>query len=268
MGLGWFVNVPDFEGPLASNVAGIEEGHATLDSLRAVLSSELGLSPDAKTVLWGYSGGSIASEWALEFQEQYAPELKIHGAALGGLVPNITHVVETVQGTPFAYIAVGAILGPTTQYPEAYDFLISQLKTTGPYNRTGFLAAKKMSSTQGFIDGDAILNAPILKAIFEENLLMTYHGVPRVPLFIYKAIHDEVTLVEDTDEYVERNCLLGANILYHRNTIGGHVDEDTNGDSRAVAWLGSVLDGSYASRYQAVGCTVQNVTVGIVDTGM
>ncbi len=280
LGLGWFVSVPDFEGPLASNPAGILEGHSTLDSLRAVLSSDLGLTPDARYALWGYSGGAIASEFALEFQEQYAPELKISGAALGGLPPNFTHSWETVSGTSFAYITVSGLLGITNQYPDAYDFLVSQLKTSGPYNKTGFLAAKNMSYTQGFIafsgqnvfdyfvNGSAIMQAALIAEVLEENGIMTYHGVPRVPLFVYKAIHDEVTLVGDTDAYVERNCLLGANILYQRNTVGGHVDEDTNGNARAFVWLGSVLDGSYAARYETVGCTTQNVTVDVVDTGL
>jgi hypothetical protein len=51
LSLGWFVNVPDFEGPLASNVAGIFEAHATIDSLRAILSlaQTLGLSLPQKS---------------------------------------------------------------------------------------------------------------------------------------------------------------------------------------------------------------------------
>ena len=32
---GWYVNVPDFEGPLASFTLGVQAGHATLDSIRA-----------------------------------------------------------------------------------------------------------------------------------------------------------------------------------------------------------------------------------------
>ena len=34
---GWFVNTPDYEGPLASYCAGVQAGHATLDSIRAIL---------------------------------------------------------------------------------------------------------------------------------------------------------------------------------------------------------------------------------------
>ncbi|KAJ6161284.1 hypothetical protein N7470_004680 [Penicillium chermesinum] len=121
LGRGWFVTVPDFEGPSAANVAAIQEGHATIDSIRASLRSGLGLDKTSRVALWGYSGGSIASEWALEFQEQYAPELQIHGAALGGLVANNTRCIYVVDGTPLAYIAVGAINGLSfsTQRPTS-----------------------------------------------------------------------------------------------------------------------------------------------------
>lgn len=62
LGRGWYVNVPDFEGTLASFTAGVQEGHATLDSVRAVLSAGLGVDSGSRYALWGYSGGSIASE--------------------------------------------------------------------------------------------------------------------------------------------------------------------------------------------------------------
>ncbi|KAL3451717.1 lipase [Aspergillus insuetus] len=273
LGRGWYVNTPDFEGPLAANVAGIQEGHATLDSLRAALAAGVGLQRDARVALWGYSGGSIASEWALEFQEQYAPELKIDGAALGGLVANNTHCIDMVQNGPLAYIAVGAMMGPLIQHPEAFQRLINQLKPSGPYNKTGFLAAFHLNGGEFeyyagqniydyFVNGAAVLHDPLIRQTLLENQFMTYHGVPRSPIFIYKAIADEATAIEDSDYYVERNCMLGANILYERNTVGGHLDEYANGVPRARAWLESVLDGSYPDKYQTRGCIMKDVTIG------
>ena len=64
---GWFVSVPDYEGPLASFTSGIISGHATIDSIRAVMAvaGSFGLRlPEARVALWGYSGGALASEWA------------------------------------------------------------------------------------------------------------------------------------------------------------------------------------------------------------
>lgn len=104
---GWFVNVPDYEGPLASFVAGVQSGHATIDSIRAVLTAneKLGLAKDVRYAMWGYSGGALASEWAAELQVQYAPEMNFSGAAIGGLTPNITSVLLTINQTPNAGLA-------------------------------------------------------------------------------------------------------------------------------------------------------------------
>jgi len=96
---GWFVSVPDYEGPLASFTAGVMSGHATIDSVRAVFNARkrYGLRRDARYAMWGYSGGALASEWAAELQVQYAPEMSFAGAALGGLTPNITSVLEIIN---------------------------------------------------------------------------------------------------------------------------------------------------------------------------
>jgi secretory lipase len=64
---GWFVSVPDYEGPDASYTAGVMSGLATIDSVRAVLASagNWGMrSADSKVTLFGYSGGALASEFA------------------------------------------------------------------------------------------------------------------------------------------------------------------------------------------------------------
>jgi len=64
---GWFVSVPDYEGPAASYTAGVASGLATIDSVRAVLAAagNWGMrSEDAKVAMFGYSGGALASEFA------------------------------------------------------------------------------------------------------------------------------------------------------------------------------------------------------------
>ena len=142
---GWYVNVADFEGPSASFGLGVQEGHAVLDSVRAALSSGYGLTFDTRYAICGYSSGSIATIWAAEPQIQYAPELVFSGAALGGLVPNVTSLLHSIDGTPAAGLLTSALLGITTQHPAAYDYLVSKTKTSGPYNWTCFFTAKNMS---------------------------------------------------------------------------------------------------------------------------
>ena len=83
---GWFVVAPDFEGSRSSFISGPTEGQATLDSVRAALNFEQGPDPKGySAVIHGYSGGAHATAWAAQLWKTYAPELKLIGAAWGGL---------------------------------------------------------------------------------------------------------------------------------------------------------------------------------------
>ena len=42
---------------------------------------------------------------------------------------------------------------------------------------------------------------------------MGYYGVPAIPVFAYKAIADEASPVENTDELIDYYCGVGANIF-------------------------------------------------------
>lgn len=87
----WIVSTSDYEGEKAAFGSGPQAAYGTLDSIRATLSSGsiTGISRHARTVLFGFSGGSLATEWAAEYHPHYAPELQIAGGALGGLPVNL-----------------------------------------------------------------------------------------------------------------------------------------------------------------------------------
>lgn len=217
---GWFVSVPDYEGPLASFNAGVQSGHATIDSIRAALGAgdEVGLDPDAPAALWGYSGGALASEWAAELQVQYAPGLNLRGAALGGVTPNITSILLYINGGISAGLIPPAILGLTTQHPELDKLVRSRLKTEGPYNATGFLAALNFTSDESIIYyayqdiGDYFQNGlldllgPVARKVMTVDGMMGYHGVPKIHLYVYQAINDEIVPINTTDTLVDRYC--------------------------------------------------------------
>jgi hypothetical protein len=92
---------------------------------------------------------------------------------------------------------------------------------------------------------------------------MGQHGIPMMPLFLYKAIADEVSPIRSTDALVGAYCDKGTRILYQRNTAGEHLSEELNGDSRALAWLDCVLDGKGCRVDLRQHCIVQNVTVDV-----
>ncbi|KAH8883097.1 lipase 5 [Thozetella sp. PMI_491] len=268
---GWAVSVPDFEGPHAAFSAGLQAGHSVIDSVRAVLSFDKFVGPKKiRYTLWGYSGGALASGFAAELQAAYAPELSFAGAAMGGVLSNYTQIIYNVTRSVSAAIIPYSLLGLGNQYPEAMAYLLRQLKEDGPYNKSTFLSALHTTGSEAralfagqnifdyFTNADGILKAPEMVRVLGENWYEGYHGIPQMPLFMYKAIHDENTNIHSTDDHVSRICGVGANVLYERNTIGGHEDEYAAGGPKALEWLSQVLDGKQPE--PTVGCKIEDVT--------
>lgn len=271
LGLGWIVNIPDYEGPTAAFGAGVLAGRATLDSIRAILNlAQLTGSADMTIALWGYSGGSIATGFAAEMQAQYAPELDISGVALGGQLDNLTDNMELLNKSPLTSNIVNCLVGLTTQYPEAADYIRSRLR---PETADVFLSAKDISIDESiakfamkdvydyFIGGEADLQAPILQRILKAEGRRGTYGVPSMPMFIYKAVGDQFCPISLTDSLVETFSRAGADITYERNTVGGHVAEIENGEARVIKWLWSIYDESYTP--SADGCTIRDVSVKV-----
>jgi hypothetical protein len=290
LGQGWVVNVPDFEGSHAAFGLGITEGYAVLDSIRAVQSLAVPTftkqqpkgagETSIRTALWGYSGGSLASLWALELHAGYAPDLHLHGAAVGGIVANVTSTLDELSGTFAAGLLPSFLLGITALDTTARAELVAQLK---PANASIFLSALNMSFFEAdvafagqdviadyFVNGLAsILAQPEIKRVMDNNDYSGYHGIPQVPLFVYKAIGDELAPIKDTDELIEGvYCRLGVDVRYERNTVGGHMSENANGVGRSRQFLTWVLDGIDEGEVVPIGggCSVANVTLGVTTT--
>ena len=79
----------------------LDAARATLRVSSIVEPSRAGRLPLA---LMGYSGGALASGWALQQQKEYAPELSSNlvAAALGGLPVNVEDILLKLNGGPMA----------------------------------------------------------------------------------------------------------------------------------------------------------------------
>src|SRR6202042_101898 len=74
-------------------------GYGTLDALRAT-ESYLDMPADSPVGLTGYSGGSIAADWASELAPSYAPTLDLVGVAEGGIPVDYAHNMTYINGPP------------------------------------------------------------------------------------------------------------------------------------------------------------------------
>jgi hypothetical protein len=244
----------DYEGLRAQYTAGVQSGYATLDSVRASLKAAPtnGLSPKARYALWGYSGGALASEWAAELQPKYAPELHFEGAALGGLIPNVTNVLSTINKGPFAGLAFSGAKGLASAYPNLTAYFNSHLIASkrAEFDSIGSGCLTMASSAGAFKDlysyfdnGQATLSDQVPRSVLAAGGQMGTHGVPEMPLFIYKALADEVSPASDTEELVNLLCSKGATIEYHPDIVGEHITEEVAGSASAFAWISDRLNG-------------------------
>jgi hypothetical protein len=113
---GDIVTVPDFEGTDLHWMAGRESGYGALDAVRAT-ESYLGIGADTAVGLSGYSGGSVAADWASELAPAYAPDVNIVGVAEGGIPANYVHHLEYMNGTDEYSAAIpGELLGLSRSY--------------------------------------------------------------------------------------------------------------------------------------------------------
>jgi hypothetical protein len=276
LGRGWFVSLTDYEGPLAAFSAGVQAGHSILDSIPAVLKvarDHYGFrGNDTTTAMWGYSGGGQATGMAAELAATYAPHLKLAGAVVGGPPPDLRSSMDIVNGRETSGLLIASLIGITVQRPDVWEDLLSRLKPEGPYNRTGFLTGYRTTGSRAlayfldqdvyeyFVNGYDDVWTPELIEIYDQDGVMGKHGTPNMPMFVYLAVNDGFFKVPEADALIQKYCDEGANILYHRNIVGHHKTELTNGRQRALNYLGYVLNGDRDIEVPETGCKCLDVS--------
>jgi len=165
----------------------------------------------------GYSGGAFATSVAIQSQPSYAPELKIAGAVLGGVVAEIRATIDSFNGGPVGGAVPMGIAGVDRAWPEAD--IRSLITAEG---------LKKVDASQGDCINDAVirnpffdikdhevapgaLDVPRIKALLERNSPL-HLGTPTVPVFHYHAQWDELAPLAPAAEMTARWCADGAKV--------------------------------------------------------
>lgn len=291
LGRGWFVNVPDFEGPDAALICVVGEAQATIDSVRALFS----LHDSYKTAQWapqkvstrvalyGFSGGSLATEFVTELLPSYAPELSqtVVGAAINSIPQNITatDLAVGMGGQLFAGLVPATLVGLGRKHGKFNATLYSTLKDSGAYNSTTFLSVETMDfgsiinkfanqniANYFVTDSLDIFKSPEYVEAVNRDAIAGLRCTPRVPLWIFKSVDDEVAPIAETDTLYKHYCGDGARIYYMRNNFqhSGHLDSQTNGFAPALDWLAKALSGTLSQ----TSCSMRNVSIGPSSTGL
>ncbi len=243
---GWAVSVPDHEGPRGAWGAPHEPGYHILDGVRAALNCErLALSPHAPVGMWGYSGGGLATAWAAEVCDQYAPELNIVGAVLGSPVADLGHAFRRLNGSIYAGLPAMVVAALSRIYPEL-DRVIQEHATDD--GKAMLMRVEKMTTAHAvlrlvgmdmakLIDQplEQILLTPEVQHVF--NSIKLGNAVPTPPVLIVQALHDRIVSVDDIDELADTYISHGADVTYHRDLFSEHMLLHPMSAPMTLRWL-------------------------------
>ncbi|MGC4061488.1 MAG: lipase family protein [Aquabacterium sp.] len=231
---GIVVVMSDYEGLDSQWIAGMNTAHGVLDGIRSAIKfSKSGLNTNAPVAMMGFSGGGHATGWAAEVAPEYAPELNIVGAAMGGVPVMVGNVAKKVDGTLFAGVYLGAVVGLSRAYPEidpnkyATPAGLTAIKDMGTRCLLGMFEGKpemllKYAFTKGtkFLKDPNFLDLPEIASIITENSMGS--RIPRIPMYVYEGTSDEIMPIADVDALVQTYCDNGVKVQYNR-TGGDHL---------------------------------------------
>ncbi|MEV0415122.1 lipase family protein [Streptomyces sp. NPDC050448] len=270
---GYDVVIPDTEGQRANFAAGPEYGTNTLDSIRAATKSvQTGLTSSTAFGLMGYSGGSIATNWAAALAPSYAPDVnrKLVGYAEGGLLVDPAHNLKYVDGSlawsgviPMSVIGVSRSYGVDLKaYLNGYGLEVykelehgSILDALGHYPG---LTWKKMAKPE-YADPNSI--PAFLEAVNKLNLGSA--ATPTVPGFIAQGnagilegtfgnhpgvgTGDGVMVTGDVRALARQYCATGGTaVKYSQYELLSHTGAPVVWAPVALGWLGDRFAGRTA----------------------
>lgn len=242
---GYVVTVPDFENETLDFMSGTESGMSTLDAIKATL-AVLKLQRSTPVGMMGYSGGSIAADWASELAPRYAPQLNLVGVAEGGMPVHLAHILRYVDGSPkWSSITPAVMIGiarsyhlDLTPYLSAYGRKIVEAdahECIGEFS--GNLTLKQLFKTQ-YVD---IVHVPVFKKLLNGLIMGSVPGHPTEPLLVVAGnldgTGDGVTIAGDMQALAYEYCQQGVPVDYEEVRQGEHTQTGFAFMPQAFAFL-------------------------------
>lgn len=264
------------DGQTHTYVIGANAGHALLDIVRASRQIPFGsLKSDGKVAISGYSEGGAASLWGAQLAGSYAPELKVVGAAAGGVPGDLRVTANKLNGGPFAGFLVDAVLGLHAAYPNLpFDSLLNDkgakaVKDGRSLCLAGTLAAFLGTDIKNFTTAGYTLDQLYtLKdaggqswgdAVDAQKLGVNIGGPASsakykigFPTYQYRGVLEEVIPIETEDATRQLYCDAGIKTQWNKSYPGDHVLTDGQAINDVAAWL----DDRFADKPAPSNCQV------------
>jgi hypothetical protein len=251
---GYAVVVPDYEGTNLDWGAGQESGYDTLDGVRAA-ENDLKL-PQATTPvgLIGYSGGSIATEFASELAPSYAPKLDIAGVAEGGIPVDFAHNLNYVNGSQDWSGVIPAVLVGTGR---GFDIDLSRYLSPYGTQVTNTVSSQCINNFLGNYPGLTVqkllkpqyqnfLGIPVFATTIN-HLIMSRTGTPKGPLLIgvgnKDGTGDGVMIANDDEALAHTYCQRGVSVQFNVYSGQDHDNAAVPFEGQALTFLTQRLGG-------------------------
>jgi len=255
---GFTVVNADYEGESLDWAAGQESGENTLDGIRAAENS-LGLPSSTDVGMVGYSGGSIATEWASELAPAYAPELHIIGAAEGGIPVDYAHNLTYINGDTDGWAGViPAVLVGTAR---AFDLNLSQYLSAYGQQVVNQVSGECINDFAGSYNGLTVqqllkpeyqnfLGVPTFASIINTLTMGTSSTHPASPLFMgvgnADGTGDDVMVAADVEALAHEYCTKGVPVTFTEYTGADHEEAIAPFESAALTFLENLFAGGPA----------------------
>ena len=256
---GYTVVVSDYESVHLDWGAGQESGYGTLDGIRA---AEHFLKLPAKTPVGmvGYSGGSIATEFASELAPKYAPHLHIVGTAEGGVPVYFAHNLAYINGSPDWSGVIPAVLVGTSRafdidgakYESAYGRKIAHQVSSECINN--FLGSYPGLTIEKLVKKpyQDFFTVPTFARI-NNRLIMSRTGTPKGPLFMgvgnADGTGDDVMVANDVEALAHTYCKRHVSVQFdeYKGSEYDHTDAAVPFEADALTFLTEALNGQKPS---------------------
>ncbi|MEO3785288.1 lipase family protein [Actinocorallia sp. B10E7] len=257
------------DGGVHTYMIGQNAGHSLLDIVRASRRIPGGtLDAQGQVAISGYSEGGAASLWAAQVASSYAPELKVVGAAAGGVPGDLKMTAAKLNGGPFAGFLADAVVGLHEAYPALpFDELlndtgrkaIKDVKENCLFGTLGAFLGKKVESftTEGY----SLEELYGLKdsggnswgqAVEEQKLGVDIGGrwsgakwKIGFPTFQYRGALEEIIPVETQEETRRLYCKAGIPTQFKNNYAGEHLLTDGMAKNDVTAWISDRFAGKW-----------------------
>ncbi|MEV6058405.1 lipase family protein [Nocardia asteroides] len=251
---GWAVVVPDYQGPDSDLFGADGYAHGILDGIRAARAfAPAAIDPAAPIGLWGYSGGAQATAIAAQAQTTYAPELRLAGVALGGVVADLEATMSGFSGGVLGGAVVVGLVGLNRSYPAADipRYLNESGRATLAASQAHcmhdaalaypFLDAAALEAWPG-----SITNNPAVSEVVRKASPLFLPGAPTAPTLLYHAVPDQMSPIAAARALAGKYCATGTPVQRVEDPIGDHGTEAMVGLPTAMSYLADRFTGKSA----------------------